>query len=154
MGNVMRIGLLSLALIALVPLPVETQSLKEITYPSSADNSQQPAMVFVPETKEAVPLVVALHTWSGDYKQTFHKDIAEWCMRHGWAHILRLVEQAAVPPHLQTAISDPSYSQHPPLFRRTSGNVTVTIFQGGHELLPEAATVWFQRLHDEKTGKE
>ena len=315
----MRITLFALAFVALLPLPAECQSLKEITYLSSADSSQQPAMFYAPDTKDAVPLVVALHTWSGDYKQDFHKAIADWCMKNGWAYIhpnfrgpnvrpeatcselvvkdilsavdyaktaakidpasvylvgtsgggyaslvmagrhpeawtavsawvpisdlkawyfeskaanhehyyrtaaascggapgdsaavdeqyrkrspltylanakgLNLhidagigdkdvpvthslnafnavadpkdrlsdddirafVENGAVPPHLKTTISDPSYGQHRPLFRRTSGNVTVTIFQGGHELIPEAAMVSFQKIHNEKKGKE
>ena len=311
----MRVALLALALAILLPLPAECQSLKEITYLSSADSSQQPAMFYAPDTKQAVPLVVALHTWSGDYKQDFHKAIADWCMKNGWAYIhpnfrgpnvrpeatcselvvkdiLSAVEYAktaakidtaavylvgtsgggyaslvmagrhpeawtavsawvpisdlkawyfesqkanhdnyvrgivsscggkpgdsatvdeqyrkrspltylanakglnlsinagigdndvpvthslnafnavadpkdrlaeddvrafgekkTVPPYLKTAVSDPTYGQRRPLFRRTSGNVTVTIFQGSHELIPEAAMAWFQKLHDEK----
>jgi hypothetical protein len=43
--------------------------------------------------------------------------------------------RAAVPPHLQTGIIDPAYGNNPPLFRRSSGNATITIFQGGHEFL-------------------
>jgi pimeloyl-ACP methyl ester carboxylesterase len=314
----MRIVFFALALLFFLPLPANCQSLKEITYTSSADGSQQPAMFFAPDTAVAVPLVVALHTWSGDYKQDFHKAIAEWCIKNGWAYIhpnfrgpnvrpeatcselvvkdimsavqyakhtakidpasvyligtsgggyaalvmagrhpeawsavsawvpicdLRawyfesetsghrnysegvakscggapgdspavdeeyrkrspaiylanakglnlhidagigdkdvpvshslnafnlvadpndrlseadireFVEKRAVPPHLQEPIADPSYGQNRPLFRRASGQVTVTIFQGGHELLPEAAMARFQKLHDEGKGK-
>ncbi len=315
----MRIGLFTLAFLILVPLSADCQSLKEITYPSSADNSQQPAMFFAPDSKEAVPLVVALHTWGGDYKQDFHKGIEEWCLKHGWAYIhpnfrgpnvrpeatcselvvkdilsaveyakraakidpaavylvgtsgggyasllmagrhpeawsavsawvplsdlkawyfesekngnrnycqdivkscggvpgqnaqvdeecrkrspltylanakglpvhinagigdtlvpishslhafneladpkgrlsendVRLfVEKAAVPPHLKEPISDPSYGQSRPVFRRTSGNAAVTVFQGGHEILPEAAMAWFQKLQESRKGKQ
>lgn len=308
----MRIALSAFALLALVPFPAEGQSLKEITYTSSADNSQQPAMFYAPDNKEAVPLVVTLHTWSGNYKQDFHRGIADWCLEHGWAYIhpdfrgpnvrpeaacselvvkdilsavafakaatkidpeavylvgtsgggyaalvmagrhpsvwsavsawvpiydlrqwyleckatsqdyyksvaqscggapgdspaideeyrrrspstylanakglalhinagigdkdvpvshslnafnavadspdrlseddIRLfVEQAAVPVHLLAPIADPSYGQNRPLFRRTSANVTVTVFQGGHEIVPDAAMAWFQKLHE------
>ncbi len=42
---------------------------QEIKYQSSADNSQQPAMFYAPASKTPVPLVVALHTWSGNYNQ-------------------------------------------------------------------------------------
>lgn len=59
----------------------------EITYLSSADKTQQPAMFYAPPTKEPVPLLVALHTWSGDYKQTMYADSVEWCAKNGWAFI-------------------------------------------------------------------
>lgn len=59
-----------------------------------------------------------------------------------------LVEQAKVPPELQTEISDPSYGAKRPLFRRISGNATVTIFDGGHELVAPAAIAWFCNLYD------
>ena len=42
---------------------------KEIKYQSLADQSEQPAMFYAPVSKEPVPLMVALHTWSGNYKQ-------------------------------------------------------------------------------------
>jgi len=54
---------------------------------SSADGLKQPAMFFAPETDEAVPLVVALHTWSGNYRQPYHKAIEQWCINKGWAYI-------------------------------------------------------------------
>jgi len=313
----MRIAVFALTLMGLWPLTAEGQSLKEIAYVSSADQSKQPAMFYAPNTKEPVPLVVALHTWSGDYKQEFHKDVAEWCLKNGWAYIhpdfrgpnvrpeatgselvvadilsaveyakkaanidasaiylvgtsgggyaallmagrhpevwagvsawaaisdlkawyleseranrdyykqiarscggppgqsaavdeqyrkrspqtylaaakgLRLhinagigdtlvpishsldafnevadpadrlsedeirefVEKAAVPAHLKMLISDPSYGQNRPLFRRTSGTATVTVFQGGHEIVPEAAMAWFQKIYEDRRSK-
>ena len=60
---------------------------KEIKYQSSADQSGQPAMFYAPVSKEPVPLIVALHTWSGNYKQKYHKAIEQWCIKHGWAYI-------------------------------------------------------------------
>jgi len=63
------------------------QSLKEITYVSSADASRQPAMFYAPDAEGEMPLVVALHTWSGNYKQNYHDAIAKWCMKNGWAYI-------------------------------------------------------------------
>ena len=60
---------------------------KEIKYQSSADQSEQPAMFYAPVSKEPVPLIVALHTWSGNYKQKYHKAIEQWCIKHGWAYI-------------------------------------------------------------------
>lgn len=58
-----------------------------------------------------------------------------------------LVEKAAVPSGLQSDIADPSYGTHRPLFRRTSGSATVTIFDGGHELVAPAAIAWIRQIH-------
>lgn len=66
---------------------VHAQALKEIMHVSSADNSQQPAMFYAPDTRDTVPLIVAFHTWSADYKQSDHDAIAEWCMKNSWAYI-------------------------------------------------------------------
>ncbi|QDS89552.1 Prolyl oligopeptidase family protein [Rosistilla ulvae] len=63
------------------------QQVQEIRYHSSADDSQQPAMFYAPQTDTAVPLVVVLHSWSGDYKQRLHKKIEAWCVQQGWAYI-------------------------------------------------------------------
>lgn len=58
----------------------------EIKYLSSADNTMQPALYYDPGKKEAVPLLVALHTWSGNYKQK-EAGYAKWCMKKGWVMI-------------------------------------------------------------------
>lgn len=63
------------------------------------------------------------------------------------------VEKAEVPTHLQENISDASYGEKRPLFRRTSGNATVTIFQGGHELVANAAISWFEKIQKSKEKK-
>ena len=282
---------------------------KEIKYQSSADQSEQPAMFYAPVSKEPVPLIVALHTWSGNYKQKYHKAIEQWCIKNGWAYIhprlpgaqqsagcnrsklvvadivsaveyakkstqidhsaiylvgtsgggytalvmaghhpkiwagvsawvpisdlaawhaqgkhVEALEQSCggapgdsravdaeyakrspitflsnakgttlhlhagikekivpishsllafnevaaakdripkedityfvkkrkVPPNLQTALPDPSYGKNQPLFTRKSGNATVTIFDGGHHLVPTAATAWIQQVYKEK----
>jgi acetyl esterase/lipase len=65
----------------------QSESIQEITYRSSADGTVQPAMFFRPDTDHSVPLLVALHTWSGDYRQDFHAECAAWCQREGWAYI-------------------------------------------------------------------
>ena len=315
--NTMRILLSMLISMTLLPRSAECQSLEEIRYVSSADKTIQPAMFYAPNSKDAVPLIVALHTWSGDYKQGYHNAIAQWCVKSDWAYIhpdfrgpnrrreatgselvvkdivsavtyaekttkidvssvylvgtsgggytallmagrhpeiwagvsvwvpisdlkawysecreanrkyyrdiaascggapgdspavdkeyrdrspltylanargLALhinagindghkgsvpishsllafnevadpkdrlsedevhffVEKAEVPPHLKRNISDPSYGNKQPLFRRTSGNAIVTIFKGGHELLPEAAMSWIQKVYKSK----
>jgi dipeptidyl aminopeptidase/acylaminoacyl peptidase len=285
---------------------------KEIKYQSSADQSGQPAMFYAPVSKEPVPLIVALHPWSGNYKQKYHKAIEQWCIKHGWAYIhpdfrgpnnrpeatgsklvvadivsaveyakkttqidhsaiylvgtsgggytalvmaghhpeiwagvsawvpisdlaawhaqgkhvkalekscggapgdspavdaeytkrspltflsnakgttLHLhagikektvpishsllafnelaaakdrisdkdiayfVKKRKVPSNLQAALPDRSYGEKQPLFTRKSGNATVTIFDGGHELVATAAIAWIQKVHNEKEKK-
>jgi len=60
------------------------------------------------------------------------------------------VDKAAVPPHLKRPIADPSYGKKKPLFRRTSGSATITIFEGGHELVANAAIAWIEAVQDER----
>jgi pimeloyl-ACP methyl ester carboxylesterase len=60
---------------------------REILYPSSGDRSLQPALFYAPTTQTRVPLLVALHSWSTDYKNAAHAPCAEWCMEQGWAFI-------------------------------------------------------------------
>lgn len=45
---------------------------------------------------------------------------------------------AASPP-------DPTFGLNTPLFRRTSGNTRVTIFEGGHEIVHQAALNWLAK---------
>jgi poly(3-hydroxybutyrate) depolymerase len=60
----------------------------EVRYVSSADSSLQAALFYSPKTGgEAAPLLVALHTWSGDYKQGSSAPYAKWCIEKGWVFI-------------------------------------------------------------------
>src|SRR6185503_12854586 len=59
----------------------------EIRFESGADHTQQPAMFYAPAIADPVPLLVVLHTWHGDYKQTYHSACADWCMQRGWAYL-------------------------------------------------------------------
>jgi len=70
-----------------LPIAVFGQSATEIKFRSAADGTLQPAMFFNPGSAEKVPMVVALHSWSGDYTQQTHKPIEEWCVAKGWAYI-------------------------------------------------------------------
>ena len=64
------------------------QEVRDIRYPSKADNSQQPALFYTPEVSKPVPLLVALHTWSSGYKQAGGEtQYAKWCVQAGWAFI-------------------------------------------------------------------
>ncbi len=42
---------------------------EEVSIPSSADSAVQKAMLYRSKSKIAKPLIVSLHTWSGDYTQ-------------------------------------------------------------------------------------
>ncbi len=60
---------------------------REIHYPSAADNSSQPALFYTPSGSQPRPLLVALHSWSADYRQSASAPYAEWCLKHGWTFI-------------------------------------------------------------------
>ncbi|MFA6291951.1 MAG: prolyl oligopeptidase family serine peptidase [Victivallales bacterium] len=60
--------------------------ISETRYLSSADGTEQPALMYNPQKKEAVPLLVALHTWKGDYRQR-QPQYAQWCIKNGWGMI-------------------------------------------------------------------
>ena len=65
------------------------EGVEEVTYLSSADQTEQPALFEIPaKTEKPVPLLVALHTWSSDYKQAGGEAVyARWCQQMGWAFI-------------------------------------------------------------------
>lgn len=64
------------------------ESVVEIRYRSNGDDSEQPALFWQPDTEEKRPLLVALHTWSSDYKQAGGEaKFAEWCQKAGWVFI-------------------------------------------------------------------
>ncbi len=66
------------------PVLLQAQDLRKIEYPTTADRTQQRALFFDPEPEQPVPLVVALHTWSGDYRQRHYKVIEKWVREKGW----------------------------------------------------------------------
>jgi hypothetical protein len=43
----------------------EYKQVRKIEYLSSGDNTLQPALFYAPDTKEAAPLLVGLHSWLG-----------------------------------------------------------------------------------------
>lgn len=57
---------------------------------SSLDGTEQPCYFWAPEKarSEAVPLVVGLHTWSGDYRLTNHyATVLDHARKSGWAFV-------------------------------------------------------------------
>jgi poly(3-hydroxybutyrate) depolymerase len=67
-------------------VPGYPAGVEEIRYRSSGDDSMQPALFWTPKSDQAVPLLVALHTWSSSYRSTEPK-YPEWCQQAGWAYV-------------------------------------------------------------------
>ncbi|MEW6307021.1 MAG: prolyl oligopeptidase family serine peptidase [Verrucomicrobiota bacterium] len=67
--------------------PVWPREVRDLKYPCAADNSMQPALFYAPDSTTTKPLLVALHSWSGDYKQVSQAPMAAWCITNGWAFI-------------------------------------------------------------------
>ena len=65
----------------------QTKGVSEVKFRSSADDSLQWTKFFAPPAGEPVPLVVALHTWSSNWKQSSQKPIEEFCVKNGWAYL-------------------------------------------------------------------
>jgi len=66
--------------------------------------------------------------------------------RIGTKEISEFVKTAKVPATLKKQeLVDASYGNNVVLFRRQSGTARVTIFQGGHELISEAALQWLAK---------
>lgn len=63
------------------------EPVQEIRYPSAADNTDQPALFYDSGSKQKRPLLVALHSWSGNYKQTAGSAYGRWCIDHDWIMI-------------------------------------------------------------------
>jgi acetyl esterase/lipase len=59
----------------------------EIEYMSSADNTLQPALFYKPNIQEPAPLLVALHSWDGNYRQPSHAPYADWAIENDWVFI-------------------------------------------------------------------
>ena len=66
------------------------------------------------------------------------------------ADIAIIAQQAKIPDALKMDINDPWYSGCKAIWRKTSGNTRVTVFEGGHDMLFEAALAW---LEQQRKGK-
>jgi len=69
------------AVLAGWPPEVETAA-----FTSPADGSEQKTLFYAPPGEEPVPLLVAFHTWSGNYLQD-EAPYAAWCIARGWAFV-------------------------------------------------------------------
>lgn len=61
--------------------------MKEIEVASSQDGSVEPSLLYYPDDKEHVPLLVGLHTWSAD-RHNQVDSMLPYCMEQGWALLL------------------------------------------------------------------
>ncbi len=84
----MRQSLLLLACVLAFSAFAQAQGLVEVSIVSSLDQTEQPALSYAPKSDTSVPLLVLLHTWSGNYKQKGHIEVAlKECQERGWALI-------------------------------------------------------------------
>ncbi len=80
-------GLLLPMLAAAEPVPGYPPEIRVAHYPVPEDGSEQPTLYWAPTLPEGerAPLLVALHTWSGDYRQAGGEaKYAKWCLQNGW----------------------------------------------------------------------
>lgn len=60
------------------------EEVREVSIHSTADGSKQPALFWEAPGQEERPLLVALHSWSGDYRQTTGIPYATGCFERRW----------------------------------------------------------------------
>ena len=72
----------------LLPSAFLLGQVEEVKIKSSLDDSKQPAIFYKPKEREKpVPLLVILHSWSGNYKQSLHRECEAWCKQEGWSYL-------------------------------------------------------------------
>ncbi|SVD04060.1 uncharacterized protein METZ01_LOCUS356914, partial [marine metagenome] len=72
----------------LLPSAFLLGQVEEVKIKSSLDDSEQPAIFYQPKEREKpVPLLVILHSWSGNYKQSLHRECEAWCKQEGWSYL-------------------------------------------------------------------
>ncbi|NLT72509.1 MAG: prolyl oligopeptidase family serine peptidase [Verrucomicrobiaceae bacterium] len=81
----------------------------------------------------SVPFTHSLHAWNA---------VVPAADRIDPDLIARFYDTQRPPAGGDEDIADPLYGALPPVYRKTSGNTRVTIFEGGHEILHEAALNW------------
>lgn len=69
------------------------------------------------------------------------------------ADIDYIIKNQAIPEHLGVPDEDPLYGTNKVLFRKTSGNTRITLFEGGHDLIAAAGMAWLEsRRKGERPG--
>lgn len=60
----------------------------DVEYVSTGDGTQQPALAYAAKSTDRRPLLVGLHTWSGNYRQGGGEEVfARWCVDMDWHFI-------------------------------------------------------------------
>ena len=66
--------------------------------------------------------------------------------RFSGEEIEAIVRTETIPPHLAAHETEPLYGEeHPLLLRRVSGSVRLNLFEGGHDMLSDAAFAWLEK---------
>ncbi|MDX1564146.1 MAG: prolyl oligopeptidase family serine peptidase [Phycisphaeraceae bacterium] len=68
--------------------------------------------------------------------------------------IRHMTETRTVAEGIEKPKPDPTYGDKQPLVRRIAGRTRITIFQGGHEIIPEAALTWLSRQRKTDGARE
>lgn len=66
---------------------VWNKAVQSINYLSAADNTRQPMIFYKPQVDTPRPLLVALHSWSNNYRQKESVIYVEWCIANDWIFI-------------------------------------------------------------------
>ena len=61
-----------------------------------------------------------------------------------------ITKEQKIPEKFGVPAADPAFAKHPVLFRRQSNLTRVTIFEGGHDCLPDAGLEWLARQSRKK----
>jgi dienelactone hydrolase len=62
----------------------EVPEVREVAIRSSHDSTSQPALFYDSGSDSAKPLLIALHSWSADYRQHFSIPYGLWCVANDW----------------------------------------------------------------------
>jgi hypothetical protein len=111
-------------------------------------------MFYKPKVDTSRPLLVALHSWSNNYRQKESVIYAEWCIANDWIFIHpnfrgpnnkpEATGSELVVGDVLSAI-DYAKASLEILFRRQSGNARITVFDGAHDKNTEAAFRWLNQ---------
>ena len=87
-----NISILCLALVAATTVSAGLDGASEVTIKSTVDGADQKAIFYIPPVAKPdggtpTPLLVALHTWSGDYKQANDGIYFKLCVERKWTMI-------------------------------------------------------------------
>jgi len=61
-----------------------------------------------------------------------------------------ITKEQKIPEKFGPPEADPAFAKNPVLFRRQSNLARITIFEGGHDCLPDAGLEWLARQHRKK----